>query len=86
MTWYRSQKLFRSLASSKCLKFEQVAAGLRRCGLTTVHNHHVKTVIIMMNLSRGGHEGDWSLKPCSLISALMAATTMHGMAPSTSIR
>ena len=25
------------------------------------HNHHVKTVIIMMNFSRGGHEGDWAL-------------------------
>ena len=55
------------------------------------HNHHVKTMIIMMNLSRGGHEGDWALhlsqqKPCSLISALLAATTMHAMAPSTSIK
>ena len=80
-----------TLASSKCLKFEQVAAGQRRCGLTTVHNHHVKTVIIMMKFSRGGHEGDWLFtssqqKPCSLISALLASTTMHVMAPSTSIR
>ena len=23
--------------------------------------HHVKTVITMMNFSRGGHEGDWTL-------------------------
>ena len=55
------------------------------------HNHHVKTVIIMMNFSRGGHEGDWALylfaaEAMLLVSALRAATTMHAMVPSTSVR
>ena len=26
------------------------------------HNHHVKTVIIIMNVSCGGHEGNWALR------------------------
>jgi len=32
--WYRTQKLCCSLASSKCLRLEQAAAELQRCGLT----------------------------------------------------
>ena len=51
----------------------------------------VKTVIIMMNFSRGGHEGYWLFHLLAVeamlpfISALLVFTTTHAMLRSTFI-
>ena len=50
----------------------------------------VKTVVIMMNFSGGGNEGNWVLrilaqKPCHLITVLLVVTTTHTMLRSTLI-
>ena len=67
------EKLFRGVVREpEIISFTRLIEVLEvraRCSRTTKiwtnngdHNHHVKTVIIMMNGSRGGHEGNWALR------------------------